>query len=232
MKIGGFIKTSLIDYAGKIAAVIFLCGCNFRCPYCHNPELVKDDLEIFFSEDEILDFLKKRKNFLEGVVISGGEPFFQKELKDFILKIKSEGYFIKIDTNGSFPERIKEVIELKLIDYIAMDIKKDIYSYYPLICSDKNISEKILQSIEMITNGSVDYEFRTTCVKDVVDKEDIEKISKIVANAKLYVLQNVKRNKILSPEFFKNKTFEYSEKEIFGFKEIADNYVKKCIIRR
>jgi pyruvate formate lyase activating enzyme len=231
MKIGGLQKTSLIEYPEKISCIIFLSGCNFRCPYCQNPELVTGEIQSFVSESYLFDFLKKRKGFLDAVSVTGGEPLFQKGLKNFLFKIKQEGYLVKLDTNGSFSEELQNIIDANIIDYIAMDIKTDPFSYYPVICDDNNISEKIFKSIQLIINSGVSYEFRTTCIKNIINEKSIETISKLIAGAKLYALQKFNDAKILSPEFFKNQNPAYSDKKILNFKNIAEKYVKKCILR-
>jgi len=163
MKIGGFQRFSLIDYPAKISAIIFTQGCNFRCPYCHNPELV--DPKLFTSaidEDLILSFLRKRVGKLDGVVITGGEPLLQHDLIEFIKKVKEMGYLIKLDTNGSYPEKLERLLDL--IDYIAMDIKAPLEKYHDVVRTDV-CTEKIMESITIILNGDIDYEFRTTVVK-------------------------------------------------------------------
>ena len=168
MFIGGLQKVTLIDYPGKIACTVFCLGCNFRCGFCYNKELVlpeKTKSQIKIPEKEFFNFLKGRKNLLQGVTVSGGEPTIYEDLPDFIKKIKKLDYFVKLDTNGSNPEMLKDLIEKKLIDYVAMDIKAPlINTKYTQITGIKGILNKVKKSIKIIKNSGLDYEFRTTIV--------------------------------------------------------------------
>lgn len=212
MKIKGLQKVTLIDYPNKIACTLFLFGCNFRCGFCHNPELVLDKTSEIYSEEEILDYLRKRTDYLEGVCITGGEPLMSLE-EDFLKKIKDLGYSIKIDTNGSFPEKLKELIEKGFVDYVAMDIKagKDQYSRVANADADMN---KIENSIKLITNSGIDYEFRTTVVKNLHDIEEVKKIAEWINNIlgrkpKKFVLQGFKnKGKLLDGVFKQEKDVE------------------------
>jgi pyruvate formate lyase activating enzyme len=233
MNIGGIQKNSLIDYPGKLSCVIFLSGCNFDCPYCHNPSLVRgsDECPASLSGDGLYGFLESRRDFLDGVVISGGEPTLQKNLVKLCEAIKGLGYSIKLDTNGSKPKDLKLLLERGLVDYIAMDIKTDPARYNPLIGKGCN-PEDILSSIETIMETALDYEFRTTCVKGFVDKDIIENIVKIIKGAKLYALQNFHKAEILHPEYFdRNTSPEFTQPELMAFKSIAEPWVQKCIVR-
>lgn len=232
MNIGGIQKSSLIDYPGKLSCVIFLSGCNFDCPYCHNPSLVRGSEECPASlrGDGLYEFLESRRDFLDGVVISGGEPTLQKNLVKLCETIKGLGYSIKLDTNGSRPKDIRFLIEKGLVDYIAMDIKTDPAFYDQLIMKGGN-SEDILSSIETIMEDAPDYEFRTTCVKGFVDESIISSIVKIIKDAKRYALQNFHRAELLHPEFFEDKSPAFSKDELIAFKSIAEPWVQECIIR-
>jgi len=228
MKIGGFQRFSLIDYPGKISAIIFTQGCNFRCPYCHNPELV--DPKLFTSaldEDLIFSFLRKRVGKLDGVVITGGEPLLQHDLIEFIKKVKEMGYLVKLDTNGSYPEKLERLLDL--IDYIAMDIKAPLEKYHDVVRADV-CTEKIMESITMILNGNIDYEFRTTVVKDLLTEDDLICIAKLIRGAKRYVLQKFVVSKILDKSFAGNVKC-FSEDELNIIKERVKKYVSECIIR-
>ena len=174
MIIGGFQRFSLIDYPDKISAIVFTQGCNFRCPYCHNPELVdpKNSANIRLKEDEILSFLDRRKGKLNAVTITGGEPLLQSDLSAFLSAIKRLRYLVKLDTNGSFPSRLKKIIELKSVDYIAMDIKTSLDKYHQVI-KRKIDTRKILDSIRLVMDSGLDYEFRTTVVKALFEKDDL-----------------------------------------------------------
>jgi pyruvate formate lyase activating enzyme len=184
MKIGGFQKVSLIDYPGRISAVVFTQGCNFRCPFCHNPELVDPErFEGLIPEPEILTFLEKRKGRLDAVVVTGGEPTLQPELIPFIIRLKAMGYRIKLDTNGALPDVLEEMLSRKLLDYVAMDIKAPLERYGE-VTKTKTDGQRILKSISLIMGSGVDYEFRTTAVKSLLGPGDLEEIGRLVPGAK------------------------------------------------
>lgn len=204
MLIKGFQKFTLLDYPGKIAAIIFFYGCNFKCGFCHNKGLVlQEESEKLktYTEQEILEYLETNKDFIDGVVISGGEPTLQKELPEFLKKIKKLGYNIKLDTNGSNPELIEELVKKRLIDYVAMDIKTNLEEYYKIT---KNAdSNRIKQSIEIIKNLP-EYEFRTTVVPGLIKKENLLEIANLLrkmgANKKFVLQQFIPRN-CVNPAF-------------------------------
>ncbi len=195
MKISGFTKLTLIDYPNKLACIIFTKGCNYRCPFCHNSSLIKlNKNDVFIDEKEIFDYLKKRKGLLDGICISGGEPTIQGDLYDFLLKVKKIGYLIKLDTNGSNPDLLKKLIDEKLVDYIAMDIKNS-FDNYQKVVNIKNLKiEDIKKSIKVIENSGIDYEFRTTIIKEYHSLDDILKIRKMLAKKSNYYLQNFKNS--------------------------------------
>ena len=232
MHIGGLLKNSTIDYPGKLSCGIFLSGCNFNCPYCHNPGLVdacsRRGTEI--KSGDFYRFIDDRKGFLDGVVISGGEPTLQEDLFDLCKHIKQMGYPIKLDTNGSRPPVIKQLIDENLVDYIAMDLKTDPVKYATYIQSNCNV-KAILSSIEIIKNSAVAYEFRTTCVKPIVTAQIIENISQLIKGAAVYVLQRFHKSEILQPEFFKDASYEYNDDEFKQLKAVAEPWVKQCILR-
>lgn len=212
-KIGGFQRFSLIDYPGKISCIVFTQGCNFRCPYCYNIELVLPErFGETIPEEDILQFLNLRIGKLEGVVITGGEPTIHTGLKDFILKVKKLPFSVKLDTNGSMPEVIEELLKDGLIDYVAMDVKAPPHKYMEVVRAKVDI-KAIHKSINLIMSSGVDYEFRTTVVKQQLTKEDIIKIAEIIEGAKRYYLQKFLPGKTLDPTF-SNKT-TYSDEE-FG----------------
>ncbi len=191
MKILGFQKMTLLDYPGKVACTIFTGGCNFRCPFCHNALLVTktDEVQEHNAED-ILSFLSKRKGILDGVCITGGEPLMNKEIFDFASRIKEMGYSIKIDTNGSFPERLEKMIDEKLCDYVAMDIK-NCKEKYPLTAGCDRLDVDVIdKSVQILLKNKIDYEFRTTVVKELHNVEDMEKIGRWISGAPRYFLQN------------------------------------------
>ena len=179
MIISGFQKLTLLDFPGPTACTVFTCGCNMRCPFCHNTPLVLGTAEEHYSEDEIFSFLKKRQGLLDGVAITGGEPLLQKDIIAFIKKIKELGYAVKLDTNGSFPERLQEIISEGLVDYIAMDIKncKEKYSLTAGADIDFALIEK---STELIKNSGIPHEFRTTVVRELHTEEDIISIARFL----------------------------------------------------
>lgn len=229
MKIGGLQKFSMIDYPDKISCIIFTQGCNFRCPYCHNPELVKP--EMFgesLNEEEFFDFLKERTGKLDAVSITGGEPTLQYDLIEFIKKIRDLGFLIKLDTNGTNPEMLKEIIDQKLVNYLAMDIKAPFEKYEEITRMPVNI-EKIKQSVEMIKNSGLEYEFRTTLVKKLLSPDDIEQIGRDIAGAKQYFLQKFVSTKTVDEKVLNEET--YNEEELENLKERLKPFVAKCLSR-
>lgn len=191
MNFSGFQKLTLLDFPGHVACTLFTAGCNFRCPFCHNAALVTHiDNSHFYSEDYVLDYLSRRTGVLDGVCITGGEPLMHSELFDFIKKVKALGYKVKLDTNGSYPELLAELINSKSIDYVAMDIKNCKEKYILTAeCSEEHL-QKIEQSIQLLKQKSIDFEFRTTIVAQYHTVEDIKKISEWIKGAPNYFLQN------------------------------------------
>jgi pyruvate formate lyase activating enzyme len=229
MLIGGFQRFSLIDYPDKICAIVFTQGCNFRCPYCHNPELVDNKrYQIALKEEEILSFLDRRKKNIDAVTITGGEPLLQSDLENFLSAVKGLGYLVKLDTNGSFPKRLEKIIKSKSINYIAMDIKTSLQNYEYVI-KRKIAKTKILDSIRLIMNSGLHYEFRTTVVRSLLRKDDFFEIGQLIKNSRLYVLQNFVASKILDDQFLDIKSC--SCEEIDSYREIMENFVQKCIVR-
>ena len=230
MIIGGFQSFSLIDYPDKICAIVFTQGCNFRCPYCHNPELIdaKRSRSDRFKEEEILSFLERRKGKLEAVTITGGEPLLQAGLEDFLLKVKGLGYLVKLDTNGSFPQRLEKILESKTVDYLAMDIKTSLDKYESLV-GKKIETAQILKSIRLIMDSGLDYEFRTTVVKPLLEKDDFIKIGQLVQDSRLFVLQGFVSSKILDDECLDMQS--YSDEELASFKQIVEGFVQRCTVR-
>ena len=232
MLIGGLQKISLIDYPGKVSCVIFLVGCNFRCPYCHNPELVNRHLYKgpYHTEKAVCEFLSERRNLLDGIVISGGEPTLQNDLMCLCEKVKRMGFQLKLDTNGSRPEIIRGLIKGGLIDYVAMDIKTDPFRYSPQI-TKRCDPGCILSSIQLIMESNVPYEFRTTCVRPIVTEETVETITKTIRGAKRYVLQRFSNHKVLDPGYLRKAGSGYEEHELLRLKSIADPWVQECTVR-
>lgn len=229
MKTGGLQKVSLIDYPGRISAVVFSQGCNFRCPYCHNPELVDPLLYgPCIGEEEILNFLEKRRGKLDAVTITGGEPTAQPDLADFIKEIRAKDFLVKIDTNGSNPDLLENLIENKLINYIAMDIKGPL-TRYGKITGTHIRPEVIKRSIKAVMSSGVPYEFRTTVVKPLLRKDDVFEIGKLIKNARLYVLQSFISSKHLDVKYLR-KT-HYSKEDLFSMKAKLDKEILSVVVR-
>jgi pyruvate formate lyase activating enzyme len=240
MIIAGLQKTSLLDYPNKISAIVFTYGCNFKCGFCHNPELVKLNSKITkIPEKDFFYFLKKRKNILDAVVITGGEPTLQNDLIPFIRKIKKLGFLVKLDSNGSNPKIIEKLLKEKLIDYVAMDIKGPLDKYQQ-ITGSKIALENIKKSVELIKNigvsqhqssrqSALDYEFRTTVVPTYLDEQDFIKIGEWLKDAKIYYLQQFRNEKTLNKNL-KNIN-PYPTERLHDFTNIMKKYVKEVKIR-
>lgn len=213
MLVSGFQKSSLIDYPQKLSAIIFTQGCNFECPYCHNPELNDfNKCETEFSVSHIIDFLETRVGKLDGVVITGGEPTLQKDLPEVIREIKDLGFLVKLDSNGTNPKMLKSLIDENIIDYVAMDIKAPLEKYEEVVCSNVNI-ENIKESIELLKSGVIDYEFRTTVVKSQLSPDDFDKIGELLKGAKRYYLQKFIPSKTLDNSYLSQTTYSTKEFE-------------------
>jgi len=244
MEIGGLQKLTLIDFPGKLAGTVFLIGCPFRCPFCYNLELVMPELIEKhaqrghpISQKDFFNFLREKKGLLEGVCITGGEPTANSDLPDFCQKIKEMGFLVKLDTNGYDPEMMKKLIDEKLIDYVALDVKAPKEKYGKLIGIEnrvfvERIIKNIERSVEILKEGKIDYEFRTTVVPTLLEKEDILKIGKWLSSLspgqKLpkYFLQNFRPEKTLDPSFEKIKPYDNSylleiQKAISPFFEVC-----------
>jgi pyruvate formate lyase activating enzyme len=232
LRVGGFRKNSFIDYPGKIACVLFLGGCNLRCPYCHNPELVLNYLDdsFLFDVENFFRFLKKRRGFLDAVVISGGEPTLQDKIFGLCERIKQFGYRIKLDTNGSRPQKIESLLKAGLLDYVAMDIKTVFEHYYPLISKDRN-PEPYYRSIDCIMGSGIPFEFKTTCIEGLVDDAVVESISRLIEGANLYALQKFIPDKVLDPGYFQKNPQRFTDSDLKRFRSIASGFVKQCIVR-
>jgi pyruvate formate lyase activating enzyme len=231
IQIGGLQKLTLIDFPGRIAATVFVIGCNFKCPWCYSSELVlteKIKKQPKILEKEFLEFLKERKKLLEGLVLCGGEPSINKKLPALIKKIKKLGYLVKLDTNGSNPKMLKKLIKTKLIDYVAMDMKLP-KERYPEIFGKRVKIEDIEESIKILKEGKVDYEFRTTVVPTVLNKEDILKIAKWIRGAKRYYLQNFRPEKTIDPEFEKIKP--YPQEYLLEIQKAISPFFEVCQVR-
>lgn len=226
MQIGGIQKTSLLDYPDKISAIVFTQGCNFRCGYCHNPELLVMKNIASLSQDEIFEFLKTRIGKLDAVVITGGEPCLQQDLLEFIKAIKDLGLLVKLDTNGSYPQVLHKV--LPYVDYVAMDIKAPLGKYSHVTKVNIN-TQNIEKSINLIMKSGIDYEFRTTVLKNQLNFDDFDEIGKMINGAKKYYLQKFVPTKILDAKLINEKT--YADTEFEHIIRILGKYVEQVMLR-
>ncbi|MCG8615213.1 MAG: anaerobic ribonucleoside-triphosphate reductase activating protein [Desulfobacterales bacterium] len=235
MHIGGFQKNSLIDFPGVIACVVFTPGCNFTCPYCHNPDLAAGPVtgtgSSPFTQDDVLAFLEKRKGLLQGVAITGGEPTLQKDLPEFIRQVRGMGYKVKLDSNGTRPGVLTELLKDDLVDYLAMDIKTDL-AHYPSIMKNKEQVDRIRESIALIKGEAKAYEFRTTCARPFITPEIMDQIGREISGAALYVLQKCSRNvEILDTEFLNDDTHFFTDKEMSELKSVIAPFVQQVKMR-
>ena len=188
MHIGGFQKMTMLDYPGKIACTVFTHACNLRCPFCHNAPLVTGEYTPV-SEDEILSYLQKRKGILDGICITGGEPLLQKDIRSFIERVRALGLAVKLDTNGTFPEKLRELIDAKFVDYVAMDVKNSPERYAETTGLPTLDLSPIEESVRILKENRVPYEFRTTVVRELHSERDMQAIAKWLAGAERYFLQ-------------------------------------------
>jgi len=224
----GLQKLSLLDYPGKMACTLFTGGCNFKCPFCHNSDLVflpENTIEI--PKEDIFDFLNRRKQLLEGVCISGGEPLLHQGLSEVLSDIKMMGYKIKLDTNGSYPEQLKSLIEMELVDYVAMDVKNSPMAYGLTAGIDNLDIKKINESIQILINGKIDYEFRCTIVKEYHNEERIRQLGEWLKGAEIIVLQNFEN----CEKVIKKGLHAHDSKTLHHFAQILSDYVKHVEIR-
>ena len=228
MTFGGLERCTLIDYPGKVACMVYTIGCNFRCPYCHNPELVDETTTTRISEDELFAFLDTRTQMLDGVVITGGEPTMHQGLPAFMQQVKARGFLVKLDTNGTDPAMLERLLQGGLVDYVAMDIKSPLRDYSRAVSRPVD-TEKIEKSIALLIAGDIPYEFRTTVVKGILSPEDIEEIGREITGASQYYLQKFIPTKILNPQFIRKTT--YSDEEFAAFQTTLKQYVGSCGIR-
>jgi pyruvate formate lyase activating enzyme len=232
MIFGGLQKNSFIDYPGRISCVVFLSGCNFHCPYCHNPDLARGktagrgDLSL----PGLLEFLAARRGLLDAVVVSGGEPTLQPDLAGLCRCIRKAGYPVKLDTNGSNPDAIRRLLADNLVDYIAMDIKTAPEGYVPGLATDLDPAH-LRASIDLIMHSGRPYEFRTTCVQPFVDPAVITAITSCIAGAERYVLQTFRPDTVMDPGFFKGPHRGASAAELENLRRLAAPHVRQCLVR-
>jgi pyruvate formate lyase activating enzyme len=231
MKFGGIQKTSLIDYPGKIGCTLFTIGCNFACPYCHNADLITGKTISPISETDIFSFLEQRRHLLDAVIVTGGEPTLHKQLARFLHQIKMMGFCIKLDTNGSHPAILQELIEKKLLDYIALDLKTLPTAYGQYLNAPSATGNHLMESIRLIMHSGIPAEFRTTCVKPLVSREMIHTFGKSIKGSLLWAFQHCNPTHVLNPAFFESHNRLFKEEEINQFKTIASDYVQTALIR-
>lgn len=227
MDIHGLQKLTLLDFPGHIACTVFLGGCDFRCPFCHNAEIIDGSSEVIMKDDELLEFLKKKQGLLDGVAITGGEPLLRKDLPEFLEKVRALGYHIKLDTNGTHPERLRELMEKKLVDYVAMDIKNSPARYAQTAGLKSMDLSSVRESVSLLLTGKADYEFRTTVLAELHDEESFREIGKWIRGAKRYFLQPfVDRDSVPFGDLHAP-----SREALIGFLEIVKPYVEQAEIR-
>ena len=228
MNISGIQKLTLLDFPGKLACTVFTSGCNFRCPFCHNASLVLPGMSDHIDEQEVFSFLKKREGILEGVCITGGEPCLQPDLEAFIGKVRDIGFAVKLDTNGSFPEKLSSLLEKGLLDYVAMDIKTS-KERYSEVCGVQNekLLENVQKSVEILKSSSVPHEFRTTTARELQTKEDFEKIGRWLSGEKRYFIQQYEA----SGELVGDEMTPYEKEELTEFANVMKNFVENVEIR-
>lgn len=227
MKIGGLINLTLLDYSEKIACTVFTLGCNFRCPFCHNASLVEGRNCQNPTEQSILEFLRKRKGVLEGVCLTGGEPLLQPNVKDFLQEVKSLGYAVKLDTNGSFPEKLMELVELKLIDYVAMDVKNCKEKYSATAGTNVELSA-VERSVDfLMSQKMIDFEFRTTVTATYHDEKSMEKLAEWIAGEEKYYLQQF----VNSGDLIDGSTIGVDEETLKHYLEVVRKYLPNAQIR-
>ena len=228
MNIQGFQKLTLLDFPGKMACTVFTAGCNLRCPFCHNSRLVIDPEKTSeYSVDEILAYLKKRQGILDGVAITGGEPLLQPDIDEFIKKVRELGFAVKLDTNGTFPDRLKVLVEQGLLDYVAMDVKNSPSGYSETVGIGGYDISKIQESIGFLLENKVDYEFRTTVVREFHSVFEIDGIGKMIKGAKRHYLQAF----VDSGELIGFDLSAVPKEEMFEMQKIMLKYVDFCEIR-
>jgi len=229
MQIKGLIKTSVIDYPGKVAAVVFVGGCNFRCPYCYNVDLVLrpeslPDIEI----GEVLRFLAERHGFVDGVVITGGEPTLQPDLADLIRELKALGLAVKLDTNGYRPQALRRLLQERLLDYVAMDVKSSLEKY-PMVTGRKVDAKRIEESVQLLLSSGIEYEFRTTVVPGIVAVDDVDAIAQLIAGARRYFLQQFQPSSTVAPQCA--QTVPYSATALKNMADAAQKWVAEVGVR-
>lgn len=228
LPIGGLQKISLVDYPGHVAATVFTIGCNMRCGYCHNPELVLPEQYLEpIPVTDILDWLQTRRGKLDGVCITGGEPTMHESLVDFCRELKTMGFLVKLDSNGTHPDMLAQMIHEKILDFVAMDIKGPL-SRYSEIAARPIDTEAVERSVRLLIDSGIEHEFRTTIVRSQLAPDDFELMGKLINGGKRFALQRFQPGKTLSPQF--ERETSYSDDEMENLKSIMEKYVQTCVI--
>lgn len=228
MRLGGLVKNTAIDFPGLLSAAVFTQGCNFTCPYCHNPHLVR----LFgqpLAEEEALEFLRHRRPLLDGVVISGGEPTIQPDLPDFCKKLRGLGYAVKLDSNGSVPDLLAGLIERKLVNYVALDLKADPQAYPPEI-APQDPGPSILETIKILKRSGLPHEYRTTVAAPFITRESLEAIARAAAGPAPLFLQAYRPDQVLAPEFMAAHA-QPTAADLAAFQTLANAYLPTAIRR-
>lgn len=232
MLIGGLQKTTLLDFPGKVATTVFTAGCNFRCHFCHNPELVLPEMvkkAKLITEEKFFEFLQSRRKLLDAVCITGGEPTMHTDLEQFIVKIKELGLLVKLDSNGTSPKTIKKLLEKKLLDYIAMDIKAPWKKYSQVVGTEPDL-DSLQESVKIIMNSGIDYEFRSTILPGLHSRADIVAMAKQIKGARAYILQQFRpAPKLVNGEYVSEK--KYTLRELDEIRDEIKNWFEVCKVR-
>ncbi|MDL2269811.1 anaerobic ribonucleoside-triphosphate reductase activating protein [Desulfosarcina sp. OttesenSCG-928-A07] len=231
MILAGIQKNSFIDYPGKISCVLFVSGCNFFCPYCHNSDLAKGKIPAPVTTGEAIAFLESRQGMLEGVVITGGEPLLSPFIEDLCRILKAIGYPVKIDTNGSRPDALERLLDQHLVDFVAMDIKAPL-DQYGFFCREPDITDRLKESIRLIMTAAPAYEFRTTCVSPFVDDVSIIAMARAIEGADCYALQKFNPQAVcLNPSFGQETDPALSSESMARLQSLSAAFVRRCLIR-
>lgn len=231
MILAGLQKNSFIDFPGKISCVLFITGCNFICPYCHNPELARGEYPLRIPSSEVIDFLTARQGMLEGVTITGGEPTLDSGLFDLCRQVKCMGYPVKLDTNGSRPDILRRLLDRELVNFVAMDIKAPVDAYHPF-SRHPDIQVRLSESVRLIMSAAPAYEFRTTCASPFINVDTVKSIASSITGATRYVLQTFNRRATcLDPAFNQKQDPTIFPEAMEVLKRVAESFVERCIIR-
>jgi len=229
IKLGGLQETSLLDYPGKICAIVWTVGCNFRCPFCYNLDMVYGNTDLV-PVDHVLSFLDDRVGKLDALSITGGEPLLHEDIGLFMKEVKDRGFLVKVDTNGTFPDRLEELLNADLVDYVSMDVKAPIDKYDSLAGVHVDI-EKVKKSIELIMEKAADYEFKTTMIPGLLEKEDVKQVASLIKGAKRYYLQQFKKDVTVINQDLLSDTTPFTPADFNEMENLASPLVESCLLR-